>query len=322
MAGKPKDTQPKSKKICWQFQKGTCSRGDKCRFQHEKTDASGGGTASATKANPLNRCRLDLNNKKCRFGEKCWHAHRAAVNPRKDADADFAEKVAKVKLQCACCGSKGHEVKDCNKLKAHLQDIKEAVGYTGDLAWFEDKSNVKRCQDLFKQNRQWRMGVTTKDELQAATKASSVRGVQPFKIEENWIDGGWCEIGDGKYKRHVRLLLDLGAARSVGSRNLYADIAKDIREGNLGAARIATEIRNQYGDGYNGKVDKMTNWVQLPLRADSVANTPTIVPATYISFCRDCEEEVISNRRQGPVRSSGVHAPSTAKKDGGNDRGQ
>ena len=37
----------------------------------------------------------------------------------------------------------------------------------------------------------------------------------------------------------------------------------------------------------------MTNWVQLALQADSVANTPTIVPATYISFCRDCEEEVI-----------------------------
>ena len=292
--GKARDNQSKTKKICWQFQEGTCTRGDKCRFRHEKSsEHKAGAGASATKSNPLNRCRQDLNNKKCKFGEKCWHAHRAAVNKRKDADPDFAEKLAKVKLQCACCGAKGHEVKDCNKLKAHLQDIKEAVGYTGDLSWFENKGNMKRCQDLFKQNRQWRMGVATAKDIQKAAKAGNVLEVQPFKIEENWIDGGWCEIGDGKYKRHVRLLLDLGAARSIGSKNLYMNIAKDIREGNLGAARIATEIRNQYGDGYNGKVEKMTNWVQLPLRADSVANTPTIVPATYISFCRECEEEVI-----------------------------
>ena len=75
--GKPKDTQPTSKKICWQFQQGTCTRGENCRFRHEKSGDKNGGTAStAAKAKPLNRCRQDLNNKKCRFGDKCWHAHR------------------------------------------------------------------------------------------------------------------------------------------------------------------------------------------------------------------------------------------------------
>lgn len=181
---------------------------------------------------------------------------RASVNPRKDADPDLAEKIAKVKLKCACCGGKGHEVKDCNKLKAHLQEIKDAVGYTGEMQWFKDKNNVKRCQDLFKQNREWRMGVTTGVTPRTAAKGNSKLEVQPFNIEENWIDGGWCVISDGKYKRHIHLLLDLGAARSFGSRNLYAGIVKDIREGNLGAARIATEIRNQYSDAYNRRKDK------------------------------------------------------------------
>lgn len=65
---------------------------------------------------------------------------------------------------------------------------------------------------------------------------------------------------------------------------LYAGIVTDIKQGDLGPARIATEIRNQYVQAYNGRRDKMTK---------KVASTRTIVPATYISFCRDCEKEVI-----------------------------
>ena len=91
----------------------------------------------------------------------------------------------------------------------------------------------------------------------------------------------------------IRLQLDLGAARSFGSRSLFKSIAKDIRDGNLGAARIVNEIKCQYGDAYNGRKDRMTNWVQVTVEADSIANVPTIVPAVYISLCRDCDEEVI-----------------------------
>ena len=43
-----------------------------------------------------------------------------------------------------------------------------------------------------------------------------------------------------------------------------------------------------------GSKDRTTNWVQVAVEADSIANVPTIVPAVYISLCsRDCEEEVI-----------------------------
>lgn len=37
----------------------------------------------------------------------------------------------------------------------------------------------------------------------------------------------------------------------------------------------------------------MTNWVQLPIEAENVAGTPTIVPAIYVSFCREDPEDVI-----------------------------
>ena len=273
----------KSNKVCFKFLKGTCTLGDKCKFKHtQQTSSSGTG-----KPNPLQRCRYDLENKKCKFGEKCWHAHRSSVNPRKDADPDLATKLNKFKRKtCLCCGAKGHEVKDCRKLQAHLDEIKKAVGYTGNINWFNNPSNAKRCQDLFRQNREWRLATTT--------TPSDLKGAkQPFKLEENWIDGGWCSIGSGDHQRQVRLLLDLGAQRSFGSASLFPGIAKDIREGNLGAARIASEIKGQWGEAFNGKRSRMYNWVQLALEADNVAGTPTIVPATYIALCRECEEEVI-----------------------------
>ena len=100
--------------------------------------------AGAGKPNPLQRCRYDLENKKCKFGEKCWHAHRSSVNPRKHADPDLTSKLNRLKKKtCLCCGAKGHEFKDCRKLQAHLEEIKKAVGYTGDIKWFNNASNAK-----------------------------------------------------------------------------------------------------------------------------------------------------------------------------------
>ena len=278
---KPKTFNNASGKVCYKFLKGTCTLGDKCRYKHEKPKSG-----TQNKPNPLQRCRYDLENKKCKFGERCWHAHRSNVNPRKDADPDLAAKLAKGKITCACCGSRGHGAKECRKLQAHLAEIKSAVGYTGDVKWFDNASNSKRCQDLFRQNREWRLAT-------GSTSNKTKTETLPFKLEENWIDGGWCTIGSGDHQRQVRLLLDLGAQRSFGSSSLFTSIAKDIREGNLGAARIASEIRGQYGEAFNGKRSKMYNWVQLALEADNVAGTPTIVPATYIALCRECGEEVI-----------------------------
>ena len=62
--------------------------------------------------------------------------------------------------------------------------------------------------------------------MQTLSKEPIKKGKQPFKLEGNWIDGGWCTIGAGKYKREIRLQLDLGAARSFGSRSLFKSIAK------------------------------------------------------------------------------------------------
>ena len=81
--------------------------------------------------------------------------------------------------------------------------------------------------------------MTTPTKVEEKNEAS----VQPFKLEENWIDGGWCSIGDGKFRQQVRLMLGLGAQKSFGSTQMYASIAADIKAGNLGPARIATEIK-------------------------------------------------------------------------------
>ena len=228
-SGKNKDkTQPQPSEIpCRHFLRGRCNLGDKCKFSHKGKPKATSGSNGDSKHNPLNRCKADLSDKKCPFGMKCWHAHRSSVNQRKDADKDISDKVAKAKQVCRCCGRKGHTAQECNKLKAHLQDIKDAVGYTGNIVWFDDDNNAKRCQDLFKQNREWRLATSDKQPIK--------KGTQPFKLEANWIDGGWCTIGAGKHKREVRLQLDLGAPRSFGSRSLFKSIAKDIREGNLGA---------------------------------------------------------------------------------------
>ena len=79
------------------------------------------------------------------------------------------------------------------------------------------------------------------------------------KPERNWVDGGWCTLGDGEFKRKVRLMLDLGAQRTIGSRSLFDAMAEDVRKGNLGAARVTSEIRNQWGEGCHGTKFRMVN---------------------------------------------------------------
>ena len=115
----------------------------------------------------------------------------------------------------------------------------------------------------------------------------------PYTLEENWTDGGWCTLGSGEFELEVRLFLDLGAQRSFGSLSLYQTIVDNIRKGNMGAARVATEIRNQFGEGWNGVRKPMTNWIEATIEADNAAGIPTIVPATMIAFCREANDEII-----------------------------
>ena len=91
----------------------------------------------------------------------------------------------------------------------------------------------------------------------------------------------------------MRLFLDLGAQRSFGSLSLYKPIVENIKKGNMGAARIATEIKNQFGEGWHGGRKPMTNWIETTIEADNAAGTPTIVPATMIAFCREANDEII-----------------------------
>ena len=164
-SGKNKDKKQPSKIPCRHFLRGRCNLGDKCKFSHKGKPKATSGSNRDNKHNPLNRCKADLSDKKCPFGMKCWHAHRSSVNQRKDADKDISDKVAKAKQVCRCCARKGHTAKECNKLKAHLQDIKDAVGYTGNIAWFDDNNIAKRCQDLSKKPR-----METNDVREAANK--------------------------------------------------------------------------------------------------------------------------------------------------------
>lgn len=120
---KSKSKQRSSKAACYDFMNCKCKHGDKCIFSHDKSVIEVH-KANNAKNNPLEQCRSDLEDKLCKFDKQCWHAHRSRVNPRKDADADLADKLAKIKNTCLCCGSRGHEVKQCNKL--HMNEIKKS----------------------------------------------------------------------------------------------------------------------------------------------------------------------------------------------------
>ena len=55
---------------------------------------------------------------------------------------------------CKACGQKGHISLACKKLKSHETEIKAAIGFDGDHAWFKKPENAKKCQDLIK-SRSW-----------------------------------------------------------------------------------------------------------------------------------------------------------------------
>ena len=90
--------------------------------------------------------------------------------------------------------------------------------------------------------------------VQQAGVDKQVSAKLPYKLETNWVDGGYCTLGDGEAQRKIRLMLDLGAQRSYGSRSLFKGIAKDIRKGNLGAARREATTRVKVRGGHEASV--------------------------------------------------------------------
>ena len=68
---KPKTTAKTGKAACHDFMKGKCSHGDKCRYSHDQAVIKAYKEAKA-KANPLKRCKNDLEGKLCKFEKQCW----------------------------------------------------------------------------------------------------------------------------------------------------------------------------------------------------------------------------------------------------------
>ena len=294
-----------AERLCKQFlKKGSCSHGEDCKFIHAmivpsdpkfKPGAQVGSKKKTPKIdNPLNRCAADLAGEPCPYGSECWNAHRSAVNPKKDADKDIRDKIKKAGAICKCCGVKGHDTADCRKLAKHAEALKQQLGYNGDVTWFNKPDNTRRSIALFTTNQQWRME-THEGHLKQTSPSEGENEAPPlpYKLEENWTDGGWCTLGSGEFELEVRLFLDLGSQRSFGSLSLYKTIVENIKKGNMGAARVATEIRNQVGEGWHGGITPMTNWIETTVEADNAAGTPTIVPGTMIAFCRDANDEII-----------------------------
>ena len=100
------------------------------------------------------RCIKDQRGEKCEFGTRCFYAHRDPINIRKDA-APRQMPTPHPDKRCNACGEEGHIAHQCKKLKEHAEEVKKAIGWTGEYDWFKDRSNSRKCILLFKQNLVW-----------------------------------------------------------------------------------------------------------------------------------------------------------------------
>ena len=198
---------------------------------------------------------------------------------------------------CNACGKKGHISWKCPGGKAHADDLKKAIGYTGDPKWFADEANSKKSQQLFK-TKQWfavaahRPMPTPSAELIQDMKPLK-EGQLPFKLEGDITDAGWCWLGWGEHRVHLRLGVDLGSTCSFCTTGVYEQILPMIKNGELGAARLATEVPKVLADSWNGKKATMKNWVQLVVTANNVQGVQTTCIGQFVSFCRESEEPVL-----------------------------
>ena len=182
-------------------------------------------------------------------------------------------------------------------MKAHADELKKAIGYTGDPKWFADEANSKKSHKLFK-SKQW-FAVSAHKPMAAipAELAHDMKplkeGQLPFKLEGDITDAGWCWLGWGEKRVHLRLGVDLGSTCSFGTTGVFDEIMPMIKAGDLGAARLASEVPKVVADSWNGKKDEMKNWVQLVVTANNVQGVQTICIGQFVTFCRKSEERVL-----------------------------
>ena len=302
----PPSTSQTKTEVCNNWQLGKCSKGDKCPRKHVgKSGAKAAAPQRVTNAKTSAgeraiggdniRCEADINGTKCQYGTQCYFAHRHSVNPRKDAaprtpPRDHSDKV------CNGYGEKGHIVWKCKKIKAHEDELKKAIGYTGDPKWLMDKANSMKCIALFKQ-KQW-FAVSTHNptpaiEMVASQKAGSESGKMPFTIEKNPIDAGWCWLGWGATRIQLRLYIDLGATCSFSTQGVYKEASVKAKNGELGCARIATEVPKILADSWDGRKVPMKNWMQVTVTANNVQSVQTICIGQYVCCGRAGEERVL-----------------------------
>ena len=307
------DTSPggngSKREVCKNWQQGKCSKGDKCPRRHVGASGSKApspprrtGARDTSAERPIDaenkRCDADIQGKKCIYGKDCYFAHRHAVNPRKDAaprtpPKDHSDKV------CNGCGEKGHIVWKCEKVKAHTSELKAAIGYSGDPKWLMNKENSKKCIALFKQ-RQWFAAAVHKPMPPIADNAiitgdskAKPSGKLPFTVEKNPIDAGWCWLGWGAKRIQLRLYIDLGATCSFSTQGIYAIVAPKATSGELGCARIASEVPKILSDAWDGRKIPMKNWMQLTVTAYNTQGIQTICVGQYVSFGRAGDDEVL-----------------------------
>ena len=265
----PGSRQLKPKMPCVYWKRGTCTRGDRCPHSHagpgscqpRASRAHGaGGAATASAGNPGNskllattglgggqsnpnpsgatskaRCHFDAKGEKCPRKTCRFRHENTALNP---------DKVKAQSDTCKCCGGGKHTAEQCRKRTKYAGKLKTILGYSGQPSWFDNPTNSKRSIDLFKA-KGWRCKAPP-------TRIRRKDKVLPFKVEDNWVDGGWCWIGHGKYAKRLRLFVDLGSTCSFSCVDLYEELKQLAKDGKLGGPIIrmaiakATLLRRQY----------------------------------------------------------------------------
>ena len=215
----PGEHDPKTTRVCPYWSRGSCTRGNRCKQAHTgpgdcastapgyRANAGKGAAASAASRTGQNQAPGGGRNKvpRCRFDEKGQKCTRVGCRFRHDnhkVNPPAANQSAKT--GCKCCGGPNHKLAVCRKRKQYAQQLKSILGCNGQLSWFNDPQNSKKCVDLFKA-KGWLC-------RPAPTRVRRTQQkILPFQVEDNWLDGGWCWIGHGKYAKRLRLYIDLGS---------------------------------------------------------------------------------------------------------------
>ena len=278
---KKKTKAEKKQELCRNFLKGKCNKGSACEYKHDTAPATGTQPAGSNKPTGK-RCKFDKKGEKCPHGKDCHFAHLdASVNTPKSSKNASKDNTGKT---CNACGGRGHLAHACNKVAKHEDELKKLIGYTGDRKWFADKANAKASKALFK-SKQW--------QATAKSAASPTSSVLPFKLEDNWVDAGWCWLGHGENAIKLRFFIDLGATCTCSMVHLYVDVAKKAKDGKLGAARVATEVSPVPAQLADGSDTELKKWLQLCVKAENVAGTAVTVYGQYVSFSREGDENIL-----------------------------